>query len=81
MLTVSEMAERILMAFRDAAKNKGVGEMNAATVYDMFGKEGSHDLIQQSIKYLLDRDLIAAHSYSLTAKGRIRQAKSAIREE
>ena len=76
MLTVSEMAERILMAFRDAAKNKGVGEINAATLYRMFSKEGSHVLIQQSIKYLVDRDFIAADSYSLTAKGRVKPTKS-----
>ena len=76
MLTVSEMAERILAAFRDAAKNKGVGEITATTLYDMFSKEGSHDLIQQAIKYLVDRDFIAAHSYSLTAKGRVKPIKS-----
>ena len=64
------------MAFRDAAKNKGVGEINAATLYGLFSKEGSHDLIQQSIKYLVDRDFIAAHSYSLTAKGRVKPPKS-----
>jgi len=74
--TVSELAERILLAFRDAAKNKGVGEITAASLYSTFSKEGSHDQIQQSIKYLLDRDFIAAHSYSLTAKGRMKPAKS-----
>ena len=80
MVTVTELAERILDAFRDAAKNKGVGEISATSLYNKFGNE-SHDQIQQALKYLMDRDFIAAHSYSLTAKGRIRPAKSATREE
>ena len=75
MLTVSELAERILTAFRDAAKNKGVGEVSATSLYDTFSKDASHDLIQQAIKYLLDRDFIATHSYSLTAKGRVQTVK------
>jgi len=74
LVTVSELAERILAAFRDTASRKGVGEITATSLYDTFSKEGSHDMVQQAIRYLLDRDFIAAHSYSLTAKGRMKPA-------
>jgi len=72
LVTVSELADRILAAFRGTADSKGVGEMTATQLYKNFGGEGSHDMIQQAIKYLMDRDFIAAHSYSLTAKGRMK---------
>jgi hypothetical protein len=72
LLTVSELAERILTTFRKAAESKGVGEITATSLYNTFNKEASHDMIQQAIRYLLDRDFIAAHSYSLTAKGRVK---------
>ena len=75
LVTVSELAERILITFREAARNKGVGEITATSLYRTFGKEASHDTIQQAIKYLLDRDFIAGHSYSLTAKGRMKPIK------
>ena len=61
------------MAFRDAAARKGVGEITATSLYDTFSKEGSHDMVQQAIRYLLDRDFIAPHTYSLTAKGMVKQ--------
>jgi hypothetical protein len=71
--TVKELAERILTVFRETAERKGVGEVPAASLYKRFEREGSHDMIQQAIRYLLDRDFIAPHTYSLTAKGRIRE--------
>jgi hypothetical protein len=80
LVTVSELAERILAAFRDAAESKGVGEITATSLYKSFSVEGSHDMIQQAIRYLLDRDFIAAHSYSLTAKGRMKSIQSAAHE-
>jgi hypothetical protein len=72
LVTVTELAERILASFRDAARTKGVGEITATALYQNFSTQGSHDMIQQAIRYLLDRDFIAAHSYSLTAKGRVK---------
>jgi hypothetical protein len=80
LVTVSELADRILAAFRDAAKNKGVGEITATQLYKNFSAEGSHDMIQQAIRYLIDRDFIAAHSYSLTAKGRMKSTQPAAHE-
>ena len=80
MVTVDELAERILALFRNAADTKAVGEITATSLYNTFGKDGSHDMIQQAIRYLMDRDYIAAHSYSLTAKGRLK-SKPAAREE
>ena len=80
LVTVSELAERILAAFRNAADNKGVGEITATSLYKSFSAEGSHDMIQRAIRYLLDRDYIAAHSYSLTAKGRMKSTQSTGRE-
>jgi hypothetical protein len=81
LVTVSDLAERILAAFRDAADSKGVGEITATSLYNRFSKQGSHDLVQQAIRYLVDRDFIAAHSYSLTAKGRMKSVQSAARED
>ena len=72
MVTVSELADQILAAFRKAAETKGVGEITATELYNSFRKEGSHDMIHHAIKSLLVRDYIAAHGYSLTAKGRMR---------
>lgn len=80
LVTVSDLAERILAVFRDAAESKGVGEITATSLYKTFGAEGSHDMIQQAIRYLMDRDFIAAHSYSLTAKGRMKSIQSAAQE-
>ena len=77
MATVKELAEDILGVFREAAERKGVGEVAAASLYKEFEREGSHDMIQQAIRYLLDRDFIAPHTYSLTAKGRLKAVKPA----
>jgi hypothetical protein len=71
--TVSELAARILDVFREKAKSKGSGEITATYIYEVFGGAWSHDMIQAAIRYLLDRDFIAPHTYSLTAKGVVKQ--------
>lgn len=71
--TIPELAARILDAFRERARSKGSGEITATHLYEMFRGVGSHDMIQAAIRYLVDRDFIAPHAYSLTAKGRVKQ--------
>ena len=73
MTTVPELAARILGAFREKAKSKGSGEITATYLYEVFAGLGSHDTIQAAIRYLLDGDFIAPHTYSLTAKGMVKQ--------
>jgi hypothetical protein len=70
--TIPELAERILDTFREKARSKGSGEITATYLYDAFAAVGSHDMIQAAIRYLLDRDFIAPHTYSLTAKGMVK---------
>ena len=71
--TVRELAARILSLFRETAKSKGAAEMSATSLYKAFEGEGSHDMIQDAIRYLLERDFIAPHTYSLTAKGMVKR--------
>lgn len=71
--TVPELADRILELFREKAKTKGTAEITATNLYEAFGGDYSHDLIQAAIRYLLDRDFIAPHTYSLTAKGVVKK--------
>jgi hypothetical protein len=71
--TIPELAAEILDVFRERAKNKGSGEITATYLYELFAATRSHDMIQAAIRYLLDRDFIAPHTYSLTAKGMIKQ--------
>ena len=71
--TVPELAERILDVFREKAKTKGSAEIAVTNLYESFGSEYSHDMIQTAIRYLLDRDFIAPHTYSLTAKGVVKK--------
>ena len=58
--------------FREAADKKETADITTAVVYKAFLNEAPHDMIQRAIQYLLDRDYIAPHSYSLTAKGRMK---------
>jgi len=74
--SVRELAARILDLFRETAKSKGAAEISATSLYKAFEGEGSHDMIQDAIRYLLDRDFIAPHSYSLTAKGMVKRVGS-----
>lgn len=76
MATVRELAARILDVFRETAKSKGASDIPATSLYKTFEGEGSHDMIQDAIRYLLDRDFIAPHSYSLTAKGMVKRVSS-----
>ena len=76
MITVKEIAARILDVFRETAKSKGAAEISATSLYKMFEGQCSHNMIQDAIRYLLDRDFIAPHTYSLTAKGMVKQVDS-----
>lgn len=73
MPTIPELAARILDVFRKKARSKGSGEITATYLYAEFGEAASHDAIQAAIRYLLDRDFIAPHTYSLTAKGMVKE--------
>ncbi len=72
--TVPEIAEKILTVFREKTKSKGSAEVSATELYHMF-QGVSHDMIQAAVRYLSDRDFIAPHSYSLTAKGMVKQVR------
>ena len=79
--TVRELAARILDVFRETARSKGAAHISATSLYKMFEGEGSHHMIQEAIRYLLERDFIAPHSYSLTAKGMVKQVGSEKRQD
>lgn len=70
MVEVRILAEKILGFLHQHAKNRGHLSVSIADLYRAFEKEASYDVVQQSIRFLVDRDLIAPFSYSLTAKGR-----------
>ncbi|HUK49602.1 MAG TPA: hypothetical protein VLV18_01100 [Terriglobales bacterium] len=76
MSSVKELAGRVLNMFRDAAEKKETADLTTAAVYKAFLSEAPHDMVQRAIQYLLDRDYIAPHSYSLTAKGRMKEIES-----
>lgn len=69
MVEIKRLAEEILDFFHEADKR---GRLNVpmASLYKAFEKETSYDVVQRAIEFLVDRDLIASFSYSLTAKGR-----------
>lgn len=71
--TVPEIAAKILKVFREKAKGKESAEIAAVNLYEAFRHEYSHDTIQSAIRFLVDRDFIAPHTYSLTAKGVVKQ--------
>jgi hypothetical protein len=74
--SVKELAGKILAMFREAADKSETVEISTAAVYKTFLNEAPHDMVQRSIQYLLDRDFIAPHSYSLTAKGRMKEIET-----
>ena len=76
MITIPDLAARILDEFREKAKSKGSREITTTYLYEAFAKAGSHDMIQAAIRYLVDRDFIAPHTYSLTAKGTVKEIDS-----
>jgi len=71
--SVKELAGKVLIMFREAAQKKETADITTAAVYKAFLNEAPHDMVQQAIQYLSDRDYIAPHSYSLTAKGRMKE--------
>jgi len=74
--TIPDLAARILDAFREKAKSKGSHEITATYLYERFAGVESHDMVQAAIRYLVDRDFIAPHTYSLTAKGMVQRIEA-----
>jgi hypothetical protein len=70
MVEVKELAERILEFLHQEDEKRGHLNVTLASLYKTFESEASYDLIQNAIRFLADRDLIAPFGYSLTAKGR-----------
>ena len=70
MVEIKKLAEMILDFLHEEDEKRGHLNIPVAALYKKFEKEASYDVIQQAIRFLGDRDLIAPFSYSLTAKGR-----------
>jgi hypothetical protein len=70
MVEVKGLAEKILEFLHEQEQKRGHLHVTIATLYKAFEKEAPYEVIQQAIRFLADRDLIASFSYSLTAKGR-----------
>ncbi len=70
MVEVRRLAEEILEFLHEAYEKRGHLNVPIAALYKRFEKEAPYDVVQQTVKFLVDRDLIAPFSYSLTAKGR-----------
>ena len=69
-MEVRTLAEKILELLHEQEERRGQVSVPIATLYKAFEKEAPYDSVQQAIKYLVERDLIAPFGYSLTAKGR-----------
>lgn len=69
MVEIKKLAEEILGFFHEADK-RGRLSVPMEALYNAFEKEASYHVLQRAIEFLVDRDLIAPFSYSLTAKGR-----------
>ena len=70
MVDIRELTEKILELLHEEEEKRGRTNVPIASLYKTFEKDASYDVVQQAIRYLVDRDLIAPFSYSLTAKGR-----------
>lgn len=70
MVEVRTLAEKILAFLHEEEQKRSHLHITIAALYKAFEKEASYDVVQQAIAFLVDRDLIAPFSYSLTAKGR-----------
>jgi hypothetical protein len=70
MVEVGVLAERILAFLHEEEEKRNHLHITMAALYKAFEKEAHYDVVQQAIRFLVDRDLIAPFSYSLTAKGR-----------
>jgi hypothetical protein len=66
---VRRLAEQILDFFHEETEKRGRLNIPMATLYKTFEKEAPYQ-VQRAVEFLVDRDLIAPLSYSLTAKGR-----------
>jgi len=69
MVETKKLAEEILGFFHEADK-RGRLSVPMASLYSNFEKEVSYHAVQRAVEFLVERDLIAPLSYSLTAKGR-----------
>ena len=70
MVEIKELAEKILEFLHEEDESRGHLEIHMAALYKRFEKQTSYEVVLQAIEFLVDRDLIAPASYSLTAKGR-----------
>jgi hypothetical protein len=70
MVEVKELADRILEYLCEEDQSRGHLEVHIAALYKRFDKHTSYEVVLQAIEFLIDRDLIAPASYTLTAKGR-----------
>lgn len=70
MVEVNKVAEEILAFLHEEFEKHGRLSTPITALYKYFEKQASYDVIQQALKFLTDRDLIAPSSYGLTAKGR-----------
>ena len=70
MVETKRLAENILGFLHEEFERRGHLNVPIAALYKRFENEASYDVVQQAVKFLVDRDLIAPFSYSLTAKGR-----------
>ena len=70
MVEISKLAGEILDFFHEAGEKRGRLNITFADLYRTFEKSASYDEVQRAIDFLVNRDLIAPFSYSLTAKGR-----------
>jgi len=70
MVEVKELAAKILDFLHEESERRGHREVSIAVLYKTFEKQAAYAVVQHAVKFLVDRDLIAPSSYSLTAKGR-----------
>jgi hypothetical protein len=69
MVEIRRLAEEILIFFHEA-DDRGKLNVPMSSLYKAFEQKASYDGVQRAISFLVERDLIAPFSYSLTAKGR-----------
>jgi hypothetical protein len=70
MVEVRKLAGDILDFLREESDRRGRRDIPIATLYKTFERQATYAVVQQAVKFLVDRDLIAPYSYGLTAKGR-----------
>ena len=70
MVEVKELAGKILELLHEEEQRQGRTSVSIAALYKRFEKDASYDVVQQALRFLVDRDFVAPFSYSLTAKGR-----------